>query len=63
MPLIEEFETSGRQLFRWRSYIPLALVLLIVASLFYFNYPFGSELLDELWEVVCILIGALRSAP
>lgn len=57
MPMIEELEVSGNRLFRWRSYLPLLLVILIIEAFHYFSYPFNSELLDNLWEVACILIG------
>ncbi len=54
MPLIEEFESVGQWLFRWRSYLPLVTVVLMFGGLEYFNYPYGSHLLDELWEVLCL---------
>ncbi|MEI7901499.1 MAG: isoprenylcysteine carboxylmethyltransferase family protein [bacterium] len=57
MALIEELEVSGKWLFRWRSYLPLIMMALMFASFGYFSYPFGSELLDELWECFCLLIG------
>jgi protein-S-isoprenylcysteine O-methyltransferase Ste14 len=57
MPLIEELEASGRWLFRWRSYLPLLILVPIFASLAYFRYPFGSALLDDIWEWFCLLVG------
>lgn len=57
MPLIEELEASGKLLFRWRSYLPLALFVLILASFQYFSYPFGSKSLDHAWEWFCLLVG------
>lgn len=59
MPLIEELEASGKWLFRWRSYLPLSMLVLAVASLKYFRYPFGSASLDQVWEWLCLLIGFL----
>jgi protein-S-isoprenylcysteine O-methyltransferase Ste14 len=56
MPLIEEFESTGHWLFRWRSYLPLATVAFVLGGIEYFNYPYGSHLLDELWEVLCLMI-------
>ncbi|MBI4525222.1 MAG: hypothetical protein HY695_15570 [Deltaproteobacteria bacterium] len=56
MALLEEFEESGNWLFRWRSYLPLVLGVLIFSGLSYFKYPFGSHRLDELWEVVCLCV-------
>jgi len=57
MPLIEELTASGEWLFRWRSYLPLAMFGLMVASFRYFTYPFDSILLDQLWECFCLLLG------
>jgi protein-S-isoprenylcysteine O-methyltransferase Ste14 len=56
MPLIEEFESTGHWLFRWRSYLPLATVAFVLGGVGYFKYPYGSHLLDELWEALCLLI-------
>ena len=57
MPLIEELEASGRWLFRWRNYLPVVMVIVIFPSLKYFSYPFGSVLLDHIWEWFCLLVG------
>ena len=57
MPLMEEFEASGRWLFRRRSYIPLVILVLVFASFGYFSYPFGSVLLDQIWEWFCLFVG------
>jgi protein-S-isoprenylcysteine O-methyltransferase Ste14 len=56
MPLLEELESAGHWLFRWRSYLPLATVGSVFGGVVYFNYPYGSHFLDELWEVLCLLI-------
>jgi protein-S-isoprenylcysteine O-methyltransferase Ste14 len=56
MPLIEEFESVGHWLFRWRSYLPLATAVLLFSGLGYFSYPFGSHFLDQLWEVGCLSV-------
>jgi len=56
MPLIEELESTGHWLFRWRSYLPLATVGFVLGGVGYFSYPFGSHFLDEMWEVFCLLI-------
>ncbi|HOD50356.1 MAG TPA: isoprenylcysteine carboxylmethyltransferase family protein [Candidatus Hydrogenedentes bacterium] len=56
MPLMEEMESSGKWLFRWRSYLPLILVALFLAGLQYFSYPFGSHMLDVAWEMVCLAV-------
>lgn len=56
MPLLEEFESAGKWLFRWRSYLPLGLLIVVFLSLEEFCYPLGSHLLDNLWECLCLLI-------
>ena len=59
MAMIEELEASGRWLFRWRSYLPLVMLVLIFASLRHFSYPYNSEILDQIWELFCLFIGFL----
>lgn len=52
--LIDDMEKSGYWLFRWRGYLPLITVVLLLSSLPYFTYPFSSHLLDQLWELFCL---------
>ncbi|HWP58478.1 MAG TPA: isoprenylcysteine carboxylmethyltransferase family protein [Candidatus Acidoferrales bacterium] len=56
MPLVEELESVGDWLFRWRSYLPLAAAASAFAGLEDFRYPYGSHLLDELWEAFCLAV-------
>lgn len=56
MALQEEFERSGSWLFKWRSYLPLSLIGVILMAMGEFHYPGGSETLHHLWEGVCLLI-------
>jgi protein-S-isoprenylcysteine O-methyltransferase Ste14 len=56
MALQEEFEHSDSWLFRWRSYLPLALVGVLLVAMDEYQYPGNSEALDELWEGVCLLV-------
>jgi protein-S-isoprenylcysteine O-methyltransferase Ste14 len=62
MPLLEEFESSGSLLFRWRSYLPLVPAVLIFFGLAHFEYPLGSHLLDQLWELICLAASFLGLA-
>jgi protein-S-isoprenylcysteine O-methyltransferase Ste14 len=62
MPMIEEMKQAGATLFRWRSYLPLAFFVLIIIGLSEFVYPFGSHGYDLLWELLCLLVGALGIA-
>ncbi len=59
MPMIEEFQKSGRFLFRWRSYLPLFFFVIIFAGLKGFAYPFGEHSYDLVWDIVCLAVGGL----
>ncbi|MBI4395343.1 MAG: DUF1295 domain-containing protein [Candidatus Omnitrophica bacterium] len=58
MALREEFERSGNWLFRWRSYLPLLLIILLLIALTQFHYPYAykNPNLDALWELACMLV-------
>ena len=56
MALREEMEKSGHWLFRWRSYLPLLILVLSLIAFREFKYPFGSELLDDVWEMFCLAV-------
>lgn len=56
MALREDFELSGQQLFRWRSYLPLIGIPTILLALREYEYPGHSETLDHLWEAGCLVI-------
>lgn len=59
MALKDELVGSGTYLFRWRSYLPLLFMPILILALKDFNYPGDSELLDHLWEVVCMTVAAI----
>ena len=56
MGLREEFQKSGEWLFRRRSYLPLLLIGLFLLAFDNFRYPYESHLLDNLWEILCLII-------
>jgi len=56
MTLREEFESTGNWLFRWRSYLPLLLIGLILLALFEYEYPGNSKSLELLWESLCLIV-------
>lgn len=62
MPLLEEMESSGNWLFRWRSYIPLLYIVILFSGLPYIQYQSGSHVLDQLWEVICLCVSFLGLA-
>lgn len=57
MSLTHEMQSQGSWLFRWRSYVPIALLaLLLPPSVVGLHFPFGSYQLHKAWEVVCLLV-------
>lgn len=56
MALIEEFESTGQWLFRWRSYLPLLMVGLFLLAMPHYEYPGHSESVDHAWEAVCLIV-------
>ncbi len=56
MALQEEFERSGSWLFQWRSYLPLALIGVVLMAMREYHYPGGNETLDHLWEGFCLVM-------
>ncbi|MFH2218354.1 MAG: isoprenylcysteine carboxylmethyltransferase family protein [Pseudomonadota bacterium] len=59
MPLREEFSKTGAFLFRWRSYLPLLMIVIVLLAMPYFQHPGHSEKLDDIWEIFCMLISCL----
>ncbi|HET8656694.1 MAG TPA: isoprenylcysteine carboxylmethyltransferase family protein [Longimicrobiaceae bacterium] len=56
MPLREDFERSGLWLFRWRSYLPVVILLLFIGPMLHFTYLGGTERTDRLWEIFCFAV-------
>lgn len=56
MPLREEFEHAGTHLFRWRSYLPLVSIGIILLALRHYTYLGNSGKLDVAWDAVCISV-------
>lgn len=56
MALREEFENVGNWLFRWRSYLPLAIIVLYLLALLKCDYTAQSSVWDPLWEIASLLV-------
>ena len=56
MSLTDQLEAEGRWLFRWRSYLPLVFLPLIVVALITDRWPFGSLAFHEVWEMGCLAV-------
>jgi protein-S-isoprenylcysteine O-methyltransferase Ste14 len=53
---------QGNWLFRWRSYLPLSLIVLIAIAVRHAAFPFGSLFVHEIWEEICLGISLLGLA-
>ena len=47
--------------FRWRSYLPLALIPVVVFAIGHSQYPFGSDA-DLIWEISCTALALVGLA-
>jgi protein-S-isoprenylcysteine O-methyltransferase Ste14 len=56
MALTDEMESNGRWLFRWRSYVPLPMYVLVFWAMTRYRYPLGEAWLDHVWEAFCVLV-------
>lgn len=57
MTLTDEMGAQGSWLFRWRSYLPLLLLgVLLPPSLYGLHWPFDSHRFHVMWEFACLLV-------
>jgi len=56
MRLHETSASQGNWLFRWRSYLPLCLIVVIIPGILHFHYLGSSHFYDLILEVVCLAI-------
>ncbi len=59
MQLKKEIEKTGNWLFKWRSYIPLLFIGIILTSIKNFKYLDNSHNIDQIWEIFCLTISFL----
>jgi protein-S-isoprenylcysteine O-methyltransferase Ste14 len=56
MSLRNQLEKSGSWLFRWRSYLPLALLPMFVVCFASFTYLGGSDAESDIWQLLCMVV-------
>ena len=56
MALREEFERSGNRLFRWRSFLPLLMILIIIPGFIVNSYLYGGYRQNHFWVLFCLLV-------
>ena len=59
MALREELEKTGNWLFRWRSYLPLFLAVIILAGLLHNNLLTNQLIDSRVWKILCMAISFL----
>jgi protein-S-isoprenylcysteine O-methyltransferase Ste14 len=59
MPLREEFASSGQWLFRWRSYLPLVLLVPVVAITALRARDGHLPVPDRAWDLFCLFVSML----
>jgi protein-S-isoprenylcysteine O-methyltransferase Ste14 len=59
MALREEFRQHGNLLFRFRSYLPLLFIPIIIMAISSFKYAGNEHWKDQIWEMVCLAIAFL----
>ena len=59
MTLHEDSVKLGNWLFRWRSYLPLLFIFVLLPGLLAFNYPKGLHEYDLIWEMFCVSVSFL----
>jgi protein-S-isoprenylcysteine O-methyltransferase Ste14 len=59
MPLKEEFEQTGAWLFKWRSYLPVGMLILVILTLFDYHYLGNNLLYHQLWVLFCMAVSYL----
>jgi len=66
MPLREEFERSGNWLFRWRSYLPLLVIVPMMLAIEHPHFLGVTGARPDFWPLVCMGISlcglAIRAA-
>ncbi|RHX80022.1 lipid A Kdo2 1-phosphate O-methyltransferase [Leptospira yasudae] len=59
MALIEEFESQGNFLFRWRSYIPGIILILCIGLLPFYQFPGNSYTYHLYYQSFCFAVSLL----
>ena len=56
MTLREEFEHTGNWFFRWRSYLPLTVIIFYLLALSDYEYLENNKQTENLWRVICLVV-------
>jgi protein-S-isoprenylcysteine O-methyltransferase Ste14 len=56
MKLSDQFVRDGDRLFRWRSYLPLVLIPVVIAGVITSAPPFSTRSAERMWEFCSVII-------
>jgi protein-S-isoprenylcysteine O-methyltransferase Ste14 len=56
MRLVDQFVRDGDRLFRWRSYLPLVFVPVVIAGVVTSAPPFSTMVAERVWELASVAI-------
>ena len=56
MKLLDQLVEDGDRLFRWRSYLPLVLIPVVIAGVFTTPPPFSTRSSERIWECVSVAV-------
>ena len=56
MPLREELEHQGEWLFRWRSYLPLGFIALVVLGICHPDHLARHQVMHPAWDWLCLAV-------
>ena len=62
MALSDEFQSQGEWLFRWRGYLPLLFVVLLLLALRNYSWPFADYFDYMIWARLCFGMSVLGLA-
>lgn len=57
--LLDELKSTGNWLFRWRSYLPLLLLILALPALRDASLSYNDNYLHRVWEILCLALAFL----
>jgi len=62
MRLLDQFVQDGDRLFRWRSYLPLVLLPILIAGVITSAPPFSTRNGERLWEAISAAVALVGLA-
>jgi len=59
MQMNQKMQSQGQWLFRWRSYLPLLFLVLLIPIFANYRYLFENYTVNLIWEISCLCVGLL----